>query len=437
MRQGDRGRVTLAVAAAVWALAPPGQARAVDAYPYAFDSGARPIDGAESTADAPALEEGTTYVSSIRLEGKLNYRVDLDAVRNAYVSVVAVPPAPASGTRQSPSDGIKVTLQDGRGSTCSISSDRAGAAGAARPLAAYAYRTVGKRGTNCRAAGAYNILVERTGAATSTPGDWALEIRHTTEPALDGGPTEAPDAWPSQSPGLPAGSPREVSGGTGFNDAPNISEGEWTSKMEAGRTYFYRVPVSWGQQVFARAAIGSANGKGFVGTAVTMRLYNPVRGFVTDASTAYSGGQKEAALRPLPKALYENRFASNPMVNGMRLEGTYYLAVTLNPELGEKFGGPFGVALSVNVEGAAQAGTGSTGRTGGSSGAVAEGKTGRSGTMKVVGTAAFGAGTVLVLGLAAWTLAARRQAARTASYASHGASLPPPSRTPYGPPGGG
>ncbi|MGW7370209.1 hypothetical protein ACWGI8_44045, partial [Streptomyces sp. NPDC054841] len=111
MSQRSRGRVTLAGVAAVCAVAalPVQPAWAAGRpNPYVFDADAQPVEGEESTANAKALKAGTTYRSSIGPDGKLNYRVDLDAEKNAYVSVVAVPKL---GTKFDYSDGIKVTLQ--------------------------------------------------------------------------------------------------------------------------------------------------------------------------------------------------------------------------------------------------------------------------------------------------------------------------------------
>ncbi|MCX4512010.1 hypothetical protein OHA27_17210 [Streptomyces sp. NBC_01619] len=440
MRQRSKGRVTLAGAAAVCAVAalpavPAQAAGQPKPYAYGFDADAQVIKGAESTADAEALTEDTTYRSSIGPEGKLNFRVDLDAKKNAYVSVVA---APRLEAKLEYSDGIKVTLQDSQGRTCSDATATVGSGSFAQPLAAYAHRTIEKDGSSCQEAGAYNVLVERTSAEASTPGDWALEIRHVTEPGLkEAGPTEAPTQWPSASPGLPGGGTKKAAGGTSFNDAAEISEGEWNSPMEAGRTYFFRVKVDWGQRFFGTASLGSTNTEGyaFVSQGLTMRLYNPLRGLVEDAYTTYDGKQKQAALDPVPPVAYENRFGSGDDVQGMRLGGEYYLAVSLNPELADKFGKkPFGVTLRVNVEGDAKAAppyTEPLGDLGVSEGEKAE----KSDTMKLVGTAGVGAGTVLVLGLGAWTLLARRRAvpgpAAGQGQAGPGDGTTP---TPYGPP---
>ncbi|WP_432073298.1 hypothetical protein [Streptomyces wuyuanensis] len=419
MKQRSGRRVAPVAAAAVCAAALGGApARAADQPdPYVFGAGAERVEGAESSADAEALKAGTTYRSSIGPAGKLNFRVDLDAERNAYVSVVAVP-RPGNGLAYN--DGIEVTLQDGQGNRCGSADDKVGPGRFARPLAATANRTIGSGRSTCQEGGAYNVLVERTGPAASpsagdaASGAWELEIRHVTEPGLrQAGPTEAPTQWPSASPGLPGGGTKEAAGGTGFNDAAEIAEGEWKSRMEAGRTYFYRVKVDWGQRIFGTASLGSTSTKGFtfVSEALTMRLYNPVRGLVEDAGTgSYDGRQKQAALDPLPEVAYENRFGGGDKVEGMRLKGDYYLAVSLNPQLAEKFGKEqFGVTLRVNVEGDAKPAPPYAEPVGDLGVSEAE-KAEQSGTMKLVGLAGVGTGTALVLGLGAWTLLARRRA---------------------------
>ncbi|WP_267905229.1 hypothetical protein [Streptomyces marianii] len=449
MRQRSRGQVGPVVTAAVCAAAAlaTGPARAADQPdPYVFGADAQRIEGAESSSDAEELRAGTTYRSSIGPDGKLNFRVDLDAERNAYVSVVAVP---GPGTGLAYNAGIEVTLQNGQGADCGSADDKVGPGRFARPLAATAHRTIGNGRPTCQEGGAYNVVVERTGDAASTsagasaPEDWELEIRHVTEPGLkQQGPTEAPTEWPSASPGLPGGGVREAVGGTGFNDATEIAEGEWSSRLEAGRTYFYRVKVDWGQRIFGTASLGSTNTERstFVSEALTMRLYNPVRGLVEDAGTrSYDGRQKQAVLDPLPEVAYENRFGSGDEVEGMRLKGDYYLAVSLNPQLAQKFGKKqFGVTLRVNVEGEAKAAppyAEPVGDLGVSEGEKAD----QSDTMRLVGMAGVSTGTVLVLGLGAWTLLARRRAAAPpqdgpSSGAGQGRGTVP-AGTPLHPPG--
>ncbi|MFD9031400.1 hypothetical protein ACFVZW_09660, partial [Streptomyces sp. NPDC059567] len=78
--------VAAAGAAAVFAAAVlPGAAWAAGEEPYAFDGGATQVEGAASSLDAQQLKAGQSYRDSIKKDGKLYYRVDLDAKQNAYV----------------------------------------------------------------------------------------------------------------------------------------------------------------------------------------------------------------------------------------------------------------------------------------------------------------------------------------------------------------
>ncbi|MFE4373131.1 hypothetical protein ACFRMN_33830 [Streptomyces sp. NPDC056835] len=427
-----RGPGAAAVGAAVCVLAAlPGQARADgEPSPYAFDPGAKRISGAATTSEAKPLDAEGTYRDSIEPGGTLIYRLNLDAETNAYVSAVAVP-GPA--TTVAYGDKIKISLQNSQGSDCGSNDAQFGAASKfPRPLAAYAYRLIEEGAYSCQEAGPYYVVIERTGEDTSTPEPWGLEIRHVSEPKLTGpGPSEAPSGWPSASP-VPAGDePQARAGGTGFYNAAELGKGEWTTEIEPGASLFYRVPVDWGQQIFAAADLGSAaasgpgsgSRSGFVSGAFSMALYNPARGLVdTSNSLSYTGKQKTTSLDPLPPVAYENRFGSRTGDKEMRFAGWYYLRVSLNPEVGEKFGaGPYGLTLRVDVEGDPKDAPAYAGSAGDFSvnpddrqSATDDGTTGTGAAdndaMKLVAAGGIGVGTVLVLGLGVWTLLARRRA---------------------------
>ncbi|MER7110438.1 hypothetical protein [Streptomyces sp. NPDC000229] len=433
--------VTAVPSGQVWAA--PGQAagaaRAAAAGSsggYVFADGIEPIHGAGSTVDAPRLDAGATYKDAIKGGTELTYRLDLDAKTNAYVSAVAVP---EPGSKVGTFDSLKVSLQDRNGYDCSSNEARFGSAEFPRPLAAYAHRTLKRDSSSCQEAGVYYVVIERNSKAPSTPEAWDLEIRHRLEPGLKAqGPTAAPENWPSASPPPPAGGPRERAGGAGFSDATGLTEGEWTDRIQPGQSLFYRVPLDWGQQVFASADLGSSSGDGFVGSALDMTLYNPMQGEVSGSnSVSYDGKQKSADLEPMTPVKYENRFdASSDFVN-TRFAGWYYLRVSLSPKVGEEFGKkPYGLTLRVSVEGKPQAGPAYDGPPGifdvteSDQDAAADGLSGpeaaKSGTMKLIAAAGIGTGTVLVLGLAAWTLVARRNAARSAAVDAGPSQYGPP-----------
>ncbi|RPK62147.1 hypothetical protein EES43_14130 [Streptomyces sp. ADI96-02] len=424
-RQPIRGRGTLAALAAVCAVAAlPGPAHADGRAAYTFDPGAQRVRGAAANAEASVLEEGTVYRSTIGAGDKLYYRVRLDAVSNAYVSAVAVP---TKGGAVAYADGITVSVRDLNDSRCGSNSADFGPGEAARPIAAYAYRTVDKGGSTCQEAGTYDVLVERESKDTSSPEPWDLELRFVREPGLRSGqsmPTEAPENWPSGTPEPPSAGGGKRSGGSGYYDAASLETGAWVDEIAPGQTLFYRVPVDWGQQIHASAVLSNSTGGAteFVGNALTLSLDNPAQGHVDGTSLSYSGKSASTALKPLPPVAYRNRFDYNSAVSAMRFAGWYYLSVTLSPKVADSYGkGPIAVTTTVQVKnGPAESPyEGDPGifavtdrdkdmaKNGGSAPQAAE----RSGTMRLVAASGIGAGTVLVLGLGIWTLVGRRRAA--------------------------
>ncbi|MFE5481445.1 hypothetical protein [Streptomyces sp. NPDC056527] len=418
--------VAAAGAAAVFTAAVlPGAAWAAGEEPYAFDGGATQVKGAASSLDAQQLKAGQSYRDSIRKDGKLYYRIDLDAKQNAYVSVVAVPKA---GGKVEYGDGIKVSLQDGSNTQCGYQDAAFGSAGFTRPITAYAHRTIEADSSTCQQAGAYYVLVERTSKAVSTPDDWQLEIRYLTEPGVkQTGPTELPENWPSSSPPPPAGGPQKRQGGAGFHDATSLKQGEWRADIKPGQTLFYRVPVDWGQQLFATAELGSSpsGATTYVSNALVMSLDNPARGHVDEDTVSYDGKPATLALDPHRPVAFENRYSSNSYTNALRFAGWYYLSATLSPEVAKEYGDkPVPLTLRVNITGTAKAGPAYDGDAGAfkvtddDRDAAASGASGpqaqKSDSMTLVAAAGIGAGTVLIVGLGLWTLAGRRRAARAA-----------------------
>ncbi|MFF3450823.1 hypothetical protein ACFYXJ_27190 [Streptomyces sp. NPDC002667] len=446
--------------------------------PYAFAEDAVTVEGATDTTDSVLLRPGRTYRSSVGVagaDGRLYYRLELDAVSDAYVSATAVP---RSGATVSYSDGLKVSLQDANGRNCSFTGTvHFGATQSPHPITSWAARETSGEQYACQTAGTYYAVVERTGAGGAAGGTtgpsgtepsasrpWDLELGYVSEPALKkaSGPTSAPEVWNSASPEALVGEAEHRGGGAGFSDAAPLGQGVWKDGISPGQTRFYKVPVDWGQQVYATADLGSASGgQGSVGTALVMSLYNPVRGFVDDVGSGYDGRQRSAALDPLPPVAYENRYALNDRVSGMRFAGSYYLVVHLAEQVADRFGeGPFGLTLRVGVSGAAGTGPAYAGKpsprdvfavpAGGSDGVPGDRATdGAAGTgnggggaargevMKLVAAGGIGAGTLLTLGLGVWTVVARRRAARPAGPRQEdadtaSASLPVPAPWEHG-----
>lgn len=399
--------------------------------PYAFDEGSRQVTGAGSTTDAERLTPGRTYRSALARPGKLYYRLELGAQESVYVSATAVP---GLGAEVSFRDGIAVSVEDGNGINCSSERTRFGSSESPRPISTWAARRIGPGTYSCKTAGTYYVVVERESEPTSTRDPWELELRVSSEPRVRTlGPTAAPETWNSASPVPMTGDQRTRAGGTSFNSAPGLEPGVWQDRIRAGQTRYYWVPVDWGQQLSARAELGTAPGDGYVPSALVLTLFNPARGPVDQAQSTYDGKQKVAAFDPLPPVRYENRYHVSDDVKGMRFSGRYYLAVHLSEEVAETFGeGPIGLTLRVRVDGNASGAAAPAydgefvpaeefgvtaqdreqarqGETDGAGGGTAEARD--PATMRALAAGSFGLGTALVLFLAGWTLLARRRGA--------------------------
>lgn len=444
-RRTVRGAVVAAVLCAVVGTGSGGGFEAVaapNAYAYDFAGDARAVEGAASTTDAVQLEPGGTYRSTLPVNGRVYYRLELDAASNAYVSATAVP---RQGTTVSSSDGVKVAVQDADARSCSYDSTRFGPSRSPHPVAAWASRVTDGETTACQGAGTYYVVVDRIDSAGSSSDDWDLELTYVSEPGLaEKGETVAPESPESDadSPDPLAGAAVRRAGGAGFATATAVGQGVWQDDITPGQTLFYRVPVDWGQQLHAVAELGSSSSGGsrYVTAALVMSLYNPARGYVDDEVLGYDGRQTSAALDPLPPVAYANRYGVGDRTTGTRFAGSYYLVVHLGEQMTERFGaGPYGLTLRVQVSGTAQDAPGylgqsvpqdtfavteqdreaaggwtSSGVAGGTEADASAAGSGGGGdaAMRVVAVSGIGAGSLLVLGLGLWTLVARRRAAR-------------------------
>ncbi|MQL64507.1 hypothetical protein F6Q10_18385 [Streptomyces vinaceus] len=389
---------------------------------YAFTEDARRIEGAGSTADAVELEPGRTYRSTLPPDAKVFFRLELDDTETAYASATAVPPP---GTGVAVADGVKVTVEDADGRSCDGDTAIFGAPGSPHPVAAWAMREISPRRSLCAEAGTYYVTVERASpdARGASPDPWELELHTVSEPGTktpEG--TAAPGAWDSATPAPVQGTAQRRSGGAGFAQAARLGEGVWRDDIRPGQTLFYQVPVDWGRQLHATAELGSSgtDASRYVASALTLDVYNPVRGHVEDLSVGYNGGQKSKGLKPLPPVAYENRYASGQQVSAVRFAGAYYLVAHLSPEVAEDYGdGPVPLTLRVRLGGAGRNGPDYAGGTVPADvftvdGGATSGETGGAGDetlYRVLAAGGIGTGSALVVGLGVWTVVARRRGA--------------------------
>jgi hypothetical protein len=221
-----------------------------------------------------------------------------------------------------------------------------------------------------------------------------------------------------------------------------LGKGAWRDRIDPGETRFYRVPVGWGQQLFATARVtGQAGGDGGSSgePALVMALYNPVRGLVAMENAAYQDGTASAVLPSLPPVAYENRYASEPAVSGMRFGGWYYLALstssqptqpTQDGQGAQDSSGGYEVTLDVNLKGSTRPGPNYAGQANppgtftvphqdeqATGGGQPSGGTDSGASMLLLAVTSFSVGGALLLVLALWALLARRRAPRAAAAA--------------------
>ncbi|MFJ8592197.1 hypothetical protein [Streptomyces sp. NPDC093598] len=390
--------------------------------PYAFADGAQNVEGARSTGDATLLKPGRTYKSSLPSSGEVNYGLELDATSNAYVSVTAVP---SPDSTVSVIDGVKVTVQDAEGNTCSADQASFGTARSPHPIAAWGMREISPNKALCRKAGAYYVSVERVDpqGEGSSPDAWDLELVAMTEPrTAKTGATSAPEVWNSTTPQPVQGQAERRKGGAGFTGATPLDQGAWRDDIRPGQTLFYQVPVDWGQQLSVTADLGSSGSGSTVYTsdALDLALYNPARGDVAKVGVGYDGDQNSGSLPPLPPVDHANRYAATTQVSAMRFAGSYYLVAHLSESVADTFGdGPLVMTLRVRVSGQARGGPEYAGdsepkgafevsdqdREAAAKG-VAEGD---DTAMRALAVGGIGTGSALLVGLGVWTVMARRR----------------------------
>ncbi|WP_336047531.1 hypothetical protein [Streptomyces sp. CA2R101] len=424
-RTTNRGIAVLAALAMVVILpGAVGVASAETVPGYRTGDGATAIQGSTSTADAPQLKPGL-HTDSIKRGERKYYAVTLDDRTSAYFSAVA---APRPETKVADyGDKLTVNVQDSDGTTCDTGARPSfHGGGMAYPIADYATRRIGADRTGCQKAGPYYLVITREGSAKSGSDAWPLELDYLDEPPLKGTTPARPGqgSWSTVTPAPRTDTTkRSAKGGTGFNDAGSVDSGVWKDRIRPGETRFYRVPVDWGQRLNLSAELPNApsGSSGFLARMLGLGVYNPARGAVDDLSFVAYTGKPVAAKEFTAPVAYGNRFQPVAPVSAMRFAGWYYLEVSLHPDAARFFPKGAELTLRVDVRGAAKAGPGyaeptdTFSVTSGDRESARKGQTAqqaaKSGTLMTVAYTGIGTGVVLLLGLGAWTLVARRSTA--------------------------
>ncbi|MFD9540365.1 VWA domain-containing protein [Streptomyces sp. NPDC060022] len=324
------------------------------------------VEGAATADKAPAIAPGQ-YLDTIGPGEKRYYAVDLDAVSTADFSATAVP---QPGAAVDSLDALSTGLAHGPGdSLCGSHTEHFLQKEGATPLTSAVSRIRSEGGSrSCDAAGRYWLVVERQSKKGSDSARWPLELLYGVETPLADGVTPA-QSRPEYGDGgkeaaLPSGDPREVRGGSGFNDARALAQGVWRDRILPSQTLWYKVPAGWGQQV--RYDVEFANEPTVEGVSSTYsyggtRLFTPARfpvaGSGEFSSTAMYNGRPAAIRMGSVPVAWTNRYESRSEVQPVHAGGDFYIAVTLGAKAAEIAESPrIGVVLRVAVLGDALAG---------------------------------------------------------------------------------
>lgn len=394
------------------------------------------VEGAATGGRAPALVPGQ-YLDTIGPGERRYYAVGLDAVSTADFSATAVP---QPGAAVDTFDALRTSIAYGTDSACATDTARFYQKEGATPLTWAVARIPSTEGTrSCDRAGHYRLVVERASKKGSDAARWPLELVYGVEAPLKKGVTPAASE-PEYGAGgksavLPSGNPRDMRGGTGFNDAEELGRGVWCDRILPAQTLWYKVPAGWGQQV--RYDVEFANEPTVAGVASTYsygatQLFTPAcfpvgGGGEFTSSPLYSGRPAAVRMGSVPAA-WTNRYEYRWVVQPVHAGGEFYISVTLGAQAAEiAENAQIGVVLRVSVLDDERAGpeyhaavlSGKPGRgeskradkEGNSAGAGDSGGTGGAGWTGVA--AADGAGAVVVIAGLVFVRSRRRSATQT------------------------
>ncbi|MEV6110447.1 VWA domain-containing protein [Streptomyces sp. NPDC051940] len=322
-----------------------------------------PVTGGPKAEDAADLAGPGQYLDSIGPGETRWYSAALDAISAADFGATAVP---NPGVPVKYGDGIRLRLRatDPYTSQCDAQDDNVQQEEGARVLTNAVSRIPSPDGGQaCDKAGRYLFSVERVTSPGADQARWPLELRLGVEAPLKAGVTPAQSETEYADIALPTAAPKDVEGGTGFNDARALTAGVWRDRLLPGQTRYYKIPVGWGQQLRYRAEFANEpklqEGSG-VSSYVDTDLYSEGRGIVGDgpytSSRSYYGDPVATDLGTVPVS-WTNRWESAGTVRAVRHQGDYYLTVRLGPNAARfAQNAAIGVVLRVAVAGEAKAG---------------------------------------------------------------------------------
>jgi Ca-activated chloride channel family protein len=302
------------------------------------------ITGGATPRRAAAIRTGQ-YLDTIGPGETRWYAATLDAVSTADLSVTAVP---QPGAAVDYGDGLELRLTpagtagvEARFTCDSRSAHFAQNEGAMTFTGAVSRIPSHDHDGLCDKAGSQLLSVHRTSAAASDRGRWPIELRFDTEAPLPAGtvPAAARTEY-GVAPAPVTGTPKDLTGGTGFNDAARVTTGVWRDRLLPARSRYYKVHVGWGQQLtytaeFAGGPVPGDSAAGGGTTFVATSAYAPGRLPLDNAAggrgdRSYDGSPVSVGLGTVPVS-WTNRWVNDGTARAVHRSGDYWIAVGLGP----------------------------------------------------------------------------------------------------------
>ena len=122
--------------------------------------------------------------------------------------------------------------------------------------------------------------------------DVNLEVNIFHEPIPEAGQAAKWESQKISSPGrfsgdVPIMNAQDITGGSGFNDAVEISEGSYADKIVPGEFRFYKIPVSWGQRPVIK--LRTPESETSVHDGIGFGFHDPLRSKAGDGSVSMTG----------------------------------------------------------------------------------------------------------------------------------------------------
>lgn len=316
------------------------------------------VSGTADASSAPTLSDGQYLDSFPQSTTERYYKINRSPGAGVAVSLTDVnAPVSDSGSMTA----YNLSLQTPDGTTCdssdggSVSYDSAKVTtvtvGAPAPAG-----SGGTPGGPC-ANGPLVLKVNPNRYLESQPFRVELLVS-STPPATNLADLPKPADNPDRSKHVPARKPaRRVIGGSSFVDAPQIGTGTYTDSIAVGETLFYKVPLTWGQDLRVTTQMpqpgtpwSPSDTDGFY---PGVELISPDRAILDVQSRSVTGatGGKATFTSATVPVRYRNRESSQTSVRWCSRDGDYYIAVALGALQHDVTGRLMRIRLNVDVEG--------------------------------------------------------------------------------------